>query len=92
MELFRKLPIAVKYTPLDIVRFSNDTIIADLNQNQFPAGYWDMGTLLGVLEYIHDGLGLLKNLRSALENSTLYMILCHATQLLILRNADLVAM
>ena len=72
MELFRKLPIAVKYTPLDIVRFSNDTIIADLNQNQFPAGYWDMGTLLGVLEYIHDGLGLLKNLRSALGK--LYII------------------
>ena len=31
-----------------------------------------MGTLLGVLEYIHDGLGLLKNLRSALGK--LYII------------------
>ncbi len=65
MALFRKLPISVKYTPLDIVRFSKNTVIADLNQNQFPRGYWDMATLLGVLEYIHDVDRLLARLRKS---------------------------
>ena len=63
MELFRKLPIAVKYTPLDLVRFSKNTVIADLNQNQFPKGRWDMATLLGVIEYIHDVDRLFARLR-----------------------------
>ena len=72
MELFRKIPIAVKYTPLDIVRFSKNTVIADLNQNQFPIGRWDMATLLGVLEYIHDVDRLFERLRSS--SGRLYIV------------------
>ena len=72
MTLFQKLPIAVKYTPLDIVRFSKNTIIADLNQNQFPRGHWDMATLLGVLEYIHDVDRLFARLRTSVRQ--LYIV------------------
>ena len=72
MRLFQKLPIAVKYTPLDIVRFSKNTVIADLNQNQFPRGHWDMATLLGVLEYVHDVDCLFARLRTSVGH--LYII------------------
>jgi len=68
MRLFQKLPIAVKYTPLDIVRFSKKTVIADLNQNQFPRGHWDMATLLGVLEYVHDVDCLFARLRTSVDH------------------------
>jgi len=67
MELFRALPISVRYTPLDLVRYSKVTVLADLNQGHFPDGHWDFATVLEVLEFIHDAPELLHRLRNAAD-------------------------
>ena len=68
MALFSKMPIAVAYTPLDLVRYSNATVLADLNQAQFPDGHWDCAVLLETLEFIHDAAWLLKTIKKAADN------------------------
>lgn len=67
MALFRKLPIAVRNTPVDIVRHAKAAVLADLNQGQFPDGHWDMAAALEILEFIHDADWLLSRLRRAAD-------------------------
>jgi FkbM family methyltransferase len=55
------------YTPADLIARSERCLIADLNQANFPAGEYDVVTLLEVLEYIHDVPGLLKRCRLAAQ-------------------------
>jgi FkbM family methyltransferase len=85
MALFRKLPISVRYTPLDFVRFAKATVLADLNRGQFPDGHWDTAALLAVLEYIHDPEALLRRIRAAADR----LILCSD---LAAENADAAAL
>ena len=65
MALFGKMPIAVTYTPVDLVRYSSATVLADLNQGQFPHGHWDCAVLLETLEFIHDVAWLLKTIKAS---------------------------
>ena len=68
MALFSKMPIAVAYTPLDLVRYSDATVLADLNQAQFPDGHWDCAVLLETLEFIHDAAWLLRTVKKAADH------------------------
>jgi hypothetical protein len=47
------LPPGCRYTPSDVVARTPDTLVADLNRAEFPAGRYDVVTALGVLEFIH---------------------------------------
>ena len=68
MALFSKMPIAVAYTPLDLVRYSDATVLADLNQAQFPGGHWDYAVLLETLEFIHDPAWLMQTVKKAADH------------------------
>lgn len=68
MALFRKMPMAVTYTPVDLVRYSQATVLADLNQAQFPEGHWDCAVLLETVEFIHDAAWLLHMIKSAADH------------------------
>jgi len=54
-----------EYIPSDVIARTNDTLVADLNQHQFPSGNFDAVVALGVLEYIHDLEWLLARMREA---------------------------
>lgn len=47
----RYLPAGCTYVPSDLAARSEDTIVADLSRNEFPDGRYDLGLLLGVLEF-----------------------------------------
>jgi FkbM family methyltransferase len=53
------------YTPVDLVRYSKFTILADLNDGGFPEGEWDCALALELFEHIHDVPKLLVQIRSA---------------------------
>ena len=55
------------YTPVDLVRFSKTTVLADLNDNGFPEGEWDCALALALLEHIHDVPALLTKVRSSCQ-------------------------
>ncbi|MEZ5563497.1 MAG: FkbM family methyltransferase [Gammaproteobacteria bacterium] len=57
------LPAGCSYVPADLVARSADCLTMDLNQQQLPAGGFDVITLLEVLEYIHDVPALLGRCR-----------------------------
>ncbi len=65
MALQGHLVPGCSYQPADLIARSERCLIADLNQVQFPAGAYDVVTLLEVLEYIHDVPSLLKRCRAA---------------------------
>ncbi|WP_041722045.1 FkbM family methyltransferase [Maridesulfovibrio salexigens] len=48
------IPESSTYTPLDIVARNRNTIIADLNQQQFPEQDFDVICALYLLEFIHE--------------------------------------
>ena len=54
MALKGFLAPACDYLPCDIVKRSDDCLVADLNKQEFPAGDYDVVSFLGVLEYVHD--------------------------------------
>ncbi|HEY8002896.1 MAG TPA: methyltransferase domain-containing protein [Phenylobacterium sp.] len=65
MDLERVLPEGCRYQPCDLVRRDERTIVCDLNRGQFPDGVEaDVVTMLGVLEYIKEPLGLLRRIRA----------------------------
>ena len=51
------------YTPVDLVRFSKFTVLADLNDGGFPEGEWDCALALELFEHIHDVPELLAKIR-----------------------------
>ncbi len=65
MALARHLQPGSAYQPADIISRSENCLIADLNQAQFPEGEYGVVTLLDVLEYVHDIAALLKRCRAA---------------------------
>ncbi|GEM_PF-1130583 len=48
------IPESCTYTPLDIVARNRKTILADLNQQQFPEDKYDVVCALFLLEFIHN--------------------------------------
>lgn len=48
------IPENCTYTPLDIVARNRNTIVADLNQQQFPKQNFDVVCALFLLEFIHE--------------------------------------
>lgn len=65
MALRTMLPQGCRYTPADLVARSEDTILVDLNQGQFPDGKFDVAVLLNVLEFVHEPAKLLAKCRQA---------------------------
>lgn len=63
MFLRRFLPAGCRYVPADLPRWSEDVIVVDLDQGQFPGGQYDMVVILNVLEYLKDPLGTLRGAR-----------------------------
>lgn len=48
------IPASCSYTPLDLVARTRDTIVADLNQNQYPDKHYDVTVALFLLEFLHE--------------------------------------
>lgn len=65
MALRALLPPSCRYTPADLVARSEDTVLVDLNQGQFPEGRFNVAVLLQVLEYMHQPEQVLANCRQA---------------------------
>ncbi len=59
------LPMEHSYFPADLLAMSDDTVLIDLNQGHFPSGTYDIGVLLGIIEFVHDPEKLLRNVRAA---------------------------
>jgi hypothetical protein len=57
--LSRHIPDSCSYTPADLVRRSDRTIVADVNRGEFPDGDYDVVAALGLFEYVHNVKGLL---------------------------------
>jgi hypothetical protein len=54
MALERFLKPGCTYQPADLVERRPGCIVVDLNRGEFPDGAYDVVTMLGVLEYVHD--------------------------------------
>lgn len=63
MVLRACLSARCSYVPADLVARSADCLTVDLNQQQLPAGRFNVITLLEVLEYIHEVPALLARCR-----------------------------
>jgi hypothetical protein len=57
--LAQHLPEGCTYTPADIVKRSDKTILVNLNRGEFPDGEFDVVVTAGVLEHVHDVRALL---------------------------------
>ena len=65
MKVGLRMKLGAVYTPVDLVRYADATVLADLNDNQFPDGNWDCALALELLEHIHDVPALLSRIRAA---------------------------
>ena len=65
MKVGLRMKLGAVYTPVDLVRHADATVLADLNDNQFPDGNWDCALALELLEHIHDVPALLSRIRAA---------------------------
>jgi FkbM family methyltransferase len=53
------LPASVRYRAVDLVGWTVDTFVADLDRGDRPPGEWEAVVLSCVLEHLHDPLGVL---------------------------------
>jgi len=70
MELRRRLPLGASYRPADLVAWSGDCELVDLNFGPFPAGHYpdrhyEVIAALGLLEYLHDPAALIATSRAS---------------------------
>lgn len=63
--LERHLPASATYVPADVARLSARTMVVDVNAGQFPDGSYDVVTMLGLLELVHDVPALLRTAAGA---------------------------
>jgi hypothetical protein len=70
-QVLRKLlPPEVVYLPSDLFRWTEDTLICDINRQRLPTPYLkicDSCYILGVLEYVHDVAWLFQELSRYVE-------------------------
>ncbi|MBF0355023.1 MAG: FkbM family methyltransferase [Alphaproteobacteria bacterium] len=71
MRLKAALAPEVDYVASDLVPWTTETLVADLNQGQFPEGRFDAIALLEVLEFLHDPAWVLEKCRAASESLVL---------------------
>jgi len=74
MALRQRLPDGCRYVPADLIARGEDTILVDLNQGQFPAGEFDVVTLLDVVDFLHEPQALLARCRQAAKT---LILSCH---------------
>jgi len=74
MELRSFLADTNHYVPADLVQRSEDCLVVDVNQGQFPTGHYDYIVMLEVLEYVHDAPALLR--RAGEAGSILLLTYC----------------
>ena len=60
MKLEGLLAEGTRYTPMDVVSRDSRTIVCDLNKDRVPPVDADFLAMLGVLEYLHDVPGVLR--------------------------------
>lgn len=69
------LPKNIRYIPVDYVRYTDETILCDLNQHDFPSAGYDPGRTcilsMGIIGYIQDWQWFL---RKVSENCTCFII------------------
>ena len=65
MALSDVLPPGCAYVPADLLPFDPATIVIDLNEGGFPGGTYDVAVMLDVLELVHDGERLLRQVANA---------------------------
>jgi FkbM family methyltransferase len=59
------LPVTCRYTSADLVARGEDTVLLDLNQDQFVEGKFDVVAMLNVLEFLHQPEQVLAKCRQA---------------------------
>src|SRR4029077_1918958 len=69
MELRRRLPLGASYRPADLVAWSEECELVDLNYGPFPGGHspgghYEVIAALGLLEYLHDPGSLIATARA----------------------------
>lgn len=69
MPLRGYLPSGVRYIPIDALDRDADTIVADLNKDPVPGVDADAWAALGLLEYLFDVPGLLRQLSGTVVTS-----------------------
>lgn len=67
MAVGMKMRLGSTYTPVDLIRYADATVLADLNDGQFPDGAWDCALALELFEHIHDVAALLGRIRASSE-------------------------
>ena len=65
MKMALRLKVGNAYTPVDLVRYAESTVLTDLNEGGFPAGEWDCALALELFEHIHDVPALLTKIRAS---------------------------
>lgn len=69
MTLEKHLRPGVTYTPLDVVRRDERTLVIDLNKDAFPPLGADVAVGLGLIEYIYDTPKLLRSIAEKCERA-----------------------
>lgn len=65
MNIVQHLKAGNTYTPVDLIRYAKSTVLADLNDGEFPSGEWDCALALELFEHVHDVEALLKKIRAS---------------------------
>ena len=65
MNIVQHLKVGNAYTPVDLIRYAKSTVLADLNDDEFPSGEWDCVLALELFEHIHDVEALLTKIRAS---------------------------
>ena len=71
MALRACLPDGCRYQAADLLPFTPETMVVDLNQDQFPDGHWDVAVMLDVIEFLHDPAAVLRRCRTAADRLVL---------------------
>lgn len=64
MQVALQLRNRAVYTPVDLIRYAQATVVVDFNQAQFPDGEWDCALTLELLEHLHDVPAFLRRIRA----------------------------
>lgn len=59
MDLKKFLPIEIGYTPADLYKRNENTIVFDLNKKQFTNKKFDFISAIGLIEYLNDPIWFL---------------------------------
>ena len=69
------LPAGCRYSPADMTKWSDETILVDLDKAEYPLGQYDVTVILGVLCYLRDPARVLRQV--AAHSKTLIVSFTH---------------